>query len=320
MNVSNNPMFRCRASQKWTDKERGLSESATGGRVSQLPSIMRSTGFHATGVTRNRVSFFDSFFGQAKNEKKLIMKNIVLSIAIILSGLLTPPAHAKEQAPMVAVASNFMGAMEKIAAVYEAENGVKLQAVYSSTGKLYAQIKKGAPYDIFFAADAERPELLARESLCADPFVYATGEAVLWTKNNKFDNAEQWQDVVGREEIKNIAVASPQTAPYGAAAYAALTKRELWPAVKSKLVYGHNVAQTFQFAFHGSADIGFTALSLAISDKGKQGKYWRIPEAESVMQKACVVKRSEKHDGVLAFLAFFELESTQSILNEFGYK
>lgn len=246
------------------------------------------------------------------------MKNIVLSIACILSGLLLSPAHAKEEAPMVAVASNFMGPMEKIAAVYESETGVKLQTVYSSTGKLYAQIKKGAPYDLFFAADAERPELLSQEGLCEKPFVYAKGEAVLWTKDRSLAETEHWQDVVGRDEIKNIAVASPQTAPYGAAAFAAVSKMDLWPAVKNKLVYGHNVAQAFQFAFHGSADLGFIALSLALSDKGKQGVYWMIPDAEEVVQKGCVVKRTK--NSVAAFLAFFEQESTRSILNEFGYK
>lgn len=248
------------------------------------------------------------------------MKNIVLSIAVLFLGLSTSPLLAKEQAPMVAVAANFMGAMEKIVAAYETETGMKLQTVYSSTGKLYAQIKQGAPYDLFFAADAERPELLAQEGLCEEPFVYAIGEAVLWTKNKSLADAKHWQDVIVRDDIKIIAVSSPQTAPYGAAAFEALNRKEILPLIENKLVYGHNVAQPFQFAFHGSVDIGFTALSLALSDKGKQGVYWPIPEAEKVVQKACVVKSTKNNHSVGAFLAFFHLPDTRNILNEFGYK
>lgn len=221
---------------------------------------------------------------------------------------------------MVAVAANFMGAMEKIAAAYEAETGIKMQTVYSSTGKLYAQITRGAPYDLFFAADGERPELLAQQGLCEEPFIYANGEAVLWTKNKKLADEKHWQDVVVRQEINRIAIATPQTAPYGAAAFAALKKNELRHAVENKLVYGHNVAQTFQFAFHGSADIGFTALSFALSDKGRQGVYWRLAEAEPVVQKACVVKNTKKRNGVAAFLAFLKLADTRTMLNEFGYQ
>jgi molybdate transport system substrate-binding protein len=232
----------------------------------------------------------------------------------------TSPLLAKEQAPMVAVASNFMGAMEKIADAYESETGVKLQTVYSSTGKLYAQIKQGAPYDLFFAADAERPELLAQEGLCEEPFIYAIGEAVLWTKNKALADAEHWQDVIVRDDINKIAVSTPQTAPYGTAAFEALNRQGILSRIENKLVYGHNVAQPFQFAFHGSVDLGFTALSLALSDKGKQGVFWLIPEADKVVQKGCVVKSTKNKHGVGAFLAFFQLSSTKTILNEFGYK
>lgn len=249
------------------------------------------------------------------------MKNIVLSIAVLFLGLSAYPLFAEErQAPMVAVASNFMGAMEKITAAYEAKTGVKLQTVYSSTGKLYAQVKQGAPYDLFFAADAKRPEILAEEGLCEEPFVYAAGEAVLWTKNKALADSKYWQDVVVRDDINKIAVSNPQTAPYGAAAFEALNRNGILSLIENKLVYGHNVAQPFQYAFHGSVDIGFTALSLALSEKGKQGVYWRMQEAEPVVQKGCVIKKTKNKHGVEAFLAFFRQPGTKTIQNEFGYK
>lgn len=221
---------------------------------------------------------------------------------------------------MIAVASNFMGAMEKIALAYEVKSGIKLQTVYSSTGKLYAQITKGAPYDLFFAADARRPELLADEGLCEKPFVYAEGEAVLWTKNKSFAELESWSEVITHGDIKKIAVSTPQTAPYGAAAIEALNRKGLFDIVENKFVYGHNVSQAFQFAFHGSADIGFTALSLTLSEKGEQGMYWRIPEAEEVVQKACVIMGSKNKNSVNAFLEFFHQPVTNTMLEEFGYK
>lgn len=251
----------------------------------------------------------------------MAIKSRVLCTALLLAALVAPPLPAAERpAPTVAVAANFMAAMEAIAAAYEAQTGEKVQTVYSSTGRLYAQITNGAPYDLFLAADAERPELLAREGVCEESFVYALGEAVLWSKKTSLAPAKQWQDVVARDDIRKIAVSSPQTAPYGAAALAAVKKEDLAGAVDNKLVYGENVAQAFQFAYHGSADLAFTALSFALSAEGRKGVYWQMPEAEKVVQKGCVLKQTKNRAGVAAFVDFLHGQRAQAILHEFGYK
>lgn len=249
------------------------------------------------------------------------MKSMILGIAVLTAALIATPLRAAEPAaPTIAVAANFMGAMEKIVAAYERENGAKLQAVYSSTGKLYAQIRNGAPYDLFLAADARRPELLAAEGLCSESFTYATGEAVLWSRNLALASEKTWQNAVLKAGVKKIAISSPATAPYGAVAMAALEKEGLLPLVKSRLVYAHNVAQPFQFAHQGSVELGFTALSLALSDKGREGIFWRLPEAALVVQKGCIISKTTHGDEMAALLNFFKQQSVQSILNEFGYQ
>lgn len=251
----------------------------------------------------------------------MTLKSIVMCAAFLLPGLFASPLPAEERpVPTIAVAANFMAAMEAIAAAYEAQTGEKVQTVYSSTGRLYAQIINGAPYDLFLAADAERPELLAKEAVCEAPFVYAVGEAALWSKKTSLASEKQWQDVVARDDIRKIAISSPQTAPYGAAALAAVKKKGLAATIENKLVYGENVAQAFQFAFHGSADLAFTALSFALTDEGRKGIYWQMPEAEKIVQKGCVLKKTRNKDEVAAFVDFFHGQRAQAILNELGYR
>jgi molybdate transport system substrate-binding protein len=247
------------------------------------------------------------------------MKQMIPALTLLLLSFF-PSLLPATEAPMIAVAANFAGAMEKIVAAYQAHSGVRLRTVYSSTGTLYAQIKNGAPYDLFLAADALRPELLAADGLCAAPFIYATGAAVLWSKNKALAGEKRWQDVVVRAEVKKIAISAPETAPYGAAALAALKEAALLPRVADRLVYGQNVAQAFQFAYHGSATLGFTALALVRSDKGRAGIFWALPEAPPVVQKGCLITSGVEPGATKIFLEFFRQESTRDILNEFGYQ
>ncbi|MBU0482550.1 MAG: molybdate ABC transporter substrate-binding protein [Proteobacteria bacterium] len=249
------------------------------------------------------------------------MKIPAIPIAVVWVILCAfPLAAAERQVVMIATAANFMGAMEKISEVYHAETGSRVETVYSSTGKLYAQIKKGAPYDLFLAADARRPELLAEEGVCAESFVYATGEVVLWTGNRSFADAENWQQVILNEGVRRISVSTPETAPYGAAAFAALEEKGFLPRLRDRLVYGQNVAQAFQFAVHGSTDLGLIALSLALSEKGRPGFFWRVPEAPKIVQKGCVVTGGDNEEAARDFLEFMRGETGRTVLHEFGYR
>lgn len=237
-----------------------------------------------------------------------------------MATLVAAPLKTEASTPLIAVAANFSGAMERIGAAYEKETGERVRTVYAATGKLYAQIKNGAPYDIFLAADGQRPELLAAEGFCREAFVYATGQAVLWTGNPALAGAKRWQDAVNRPGVARIAIPAPEAAPYGAAALAAIRQEGLFEPLENKLVYGQNVAQPLQFAYQGAADLGFTALSLALSDKGKEGHYWLMPQAPVVVQKACVVKASANLASTTRFLGFFRSPVTAGILAEFGYR
>jgi len=248
------------------------------------------------------------------------MKKTIFGIAILIAVAPGQIRAAEQAAPLVAVAANFTGAMAKIAATYKNESGKELQMVYSSTGKLYAQIRNGAPFDLFLAADQRRPDLLAEEGLCATPFIYATGQAVLWTKDTGTAGAKNWQEAIAYNQAGKIAISTPETAPYGAAAMAALEKAELRGRVDSRLVYGHNVAQAFQFAYQGSAELSFTALSLALSSQGAEGRYWPIPEAPAVVQKGCAVKKSSHAEAIAEFLDFLQRDEAKTVLAELGYK
>ncbi len=137
---------------------------------------------------------------------------------------MSPFSALAQEKISVGVAANFISAFKEIAADFEAKTGVKVEATFSSTGNLYSQIKNGAPYDMFLSADEKRPDLLQKEGWTEGTFIYARGQAILWSANKDFCKAATWQDALKNNQIKKIAIANPVTAPYGAAAKVALQK------------------------------------------------------------------------------------------------
>ncbi len=231
-----------------------------------------------------------------------------------------PPWAAEDQALNVAVAANFVRPMDKIVDIFEQSTGIKLHPVYSSTGKLYAQIQNGAPFDLFLAADVRRPELLYQQGMAEKPVTYAKGQVVLWTARKDLCKASDWEQVVKRKDVKRIAIASPQTAPYGEMALMALKKTGLWHSVEPRLVYAQAVSQAFQYAEMGGVDMAFTALSYALSEKGKKGCFWPVPQAPLIIQEACVLKKTRKMQQAEQFLFFLTSEEVRPILMEYGYR
>lgn len=237
----------------------------------------------------------------------------------------------------VAVTSNFLQPAKELATHYERETGVQVAIVSSSTGKLYAQICNGAPFDVFLAADALRPALLHQEGKCLPPFVYAVGRVVLWTGRAELFDAVDWKDFFpskapphsepprpARQKIlragvpQKIALPQPQLAPYGEAARQALITTALWQQVAAQMVFGQNVAQAFQFAASGAADLAFTAASLALSHEGKKGRFWPVEEAEPVVQQGCMV--SEDNEEAASFVASLLSGKNASLLRRYGYE
>jgi molybdate transport system substrate-binding protein len=241
-------------------------------------------------------------------------------ILLMVASLTSHPQLSAAQELTVAVAANFILPFGELSRVFEHESGIKVKGTFSSTGSLYAQIQNGAPYDLFLAADEARPRLLHHEALADKPFVYARGKVVLWTAKHALCAIRKWREVVTSPSTLRLAIANPETAPYGAAAVEAMKRAGLWEAVRQKLVFAQTVAQAFQYAQTESADAGFCALSSASSEQGSKGCRWVIPEAPVVIQAACVLERSKEKKAVEKFVAFLASPKAGQIKRKYGYE
>ncbi|MGV8057266.1 MAG: molybdate ABC transporter substrate-binding protein [Smithellaceae bacterium] len=248
------------------------------------------------------------------------MKNYRIAVAFILIILMSPfPALAQEKLS-VAVAANFISTFKELAAVFETKTKIKAEGTFSSTGNLYSQITNGAPYDLFLSADEKRPGILYKDGLADQPFVYARGQAILWSANKDFCKAATWQDALKNRQIKKIAIANPVTAPYGMAAKSALQKAGLWDILQTKLVNAQDIAQSFQYANTSSVDAGFCALSVTASTPGKSGCFYQVSEAPEIIQSACILKRTKNRPAVEKFATFLASTEAQKIKVKFGYR
>lgn len=243
----------------------------------------------------------------------------VLGITLLCTLLLAGPALAKEKIN-VAVAANYIAAFQDISRSFEVKTGISVEATYSSTGQLYAQIVNGAPYDLFLSADEERPALLNREGQAEAPFVYARGQVALWTIRKDLCGSKNWREVMANPTLKKIAVANPKTAPYGAAAMEALKKAAILENIQEKLVYAQNIAQVFQYAATGSVDAGFCALSSTLSEEGRKGCFFSVDEAPPIVQSACLLKRTTRKTATEEFIRFLSSEEADAVKKKYGYR
>ena len=238
--------------------------------------------------------------------------------ALVLALLLALPFSAQAADLMIAQAANFMPAMKEIIPAFEKTSGLKVQATYTSTGKLYGQIVNGAPFDVFLAADERRPAKLFKDGLAETPFVYAKGNVVLWSLDKKA-LGNSWQEAIKSKKLHKIAIANTETAPYGTVAMIALQKEKLWKEIQPELVFAQNIAQTFQFASTGAADAGFCAYSSMFTPTGKKGGFHILEQAPPVIQAACVLKSSEHKTAALKFVEFLSSPEVNSIKKKYGY-
>lgn len=231
------------------------------------------------------------------------------------------PAAASEGKILVAVAANYMMPFTEIAAAFEKESGCRVEPVFSSTGKLYAQIINHAPYDVFLAADERRPALLFQEGLCEEPFVYAQGEIVLFSGQSDFcSRFADWMEAVQSGMVRKIAIANPETAPYGAAAVTGLREAGLYDTLYDKYVFPQDIGQAFQYASTGSVQAGFCALSSAMTDEGEKGCYFPVKQAPPITQAACVLKRTQNREDAEKFAAFLLTQAGVRIKEKYGYR
>jgi len=249
--------------------------------------------------------------------KKFSRKSIT---ALIISVLFFSLPVLAEEKITAGVAANYIQTFKELSTAFEAKTGIKVEATFTSSGTLYTQISNGAPYDIFLSADEERPSRLFKEGLVEKPFTYAAGQVVLWSAKKDFCSSNDWTKAIKNESIKKIAIANPETAPYGLAAMKALQKAGLYDSLKPKLVNSQDIAQAFQYASTEAVDAGFCALSAVYSEKGKAGCYYKIKEAPSIVQSACVLKSSKNLKNAQKFSAFLISKEAVKIKEKYGYR
>ncbi len=248
------------------------------------------------------------------------------SLAVIVNLLFTismtgAPGMAKAAAGdalTVAVASNFYRPMQEISAAYQRQTGNRLRLIRGSTGMLYAQIIQGAPYQMFFAADSRRPALLESQDLIqpGSRLTYATGSLALWTLHTDLDLDAHGLNVLLDARVKRIAIANPDTAPYGQAAMQALRAAGIEQAVRAKLVYGENIGQAFLFVRSGNADVGLVAASSVYQAGGKAAAV--PPESyDPIVQQAVTLRHAP--ETARTFTAFLSSGTARKVLKKYGY-
>lgn len=240
-----------------------------------------------------------------------------LLVAVALHG--ATAAHG--ETVTVAVASNFSVPLAALAADFERDTGHELRVVTGSTGRLYAQIVNGAPFDVFLAADAERPARLEADSHTVPDsrFTYAVGILVLWSADPSVDDCLRALNELGS---RRLAIANPRLAPYGRAAMAFLKERELWDAVQPALVTGENVAQVAQFVATRNAALGFIAKSQFESLPARPSCRFELPPGAhpGIDQQAVQLRRSAGNRAAAAFLDFLKTAAVRRRLVELGYR
>lgn len=222
----------------------------------------------------------------------------------------------------IAVASNFAKPIKEIAKRYEKQTQNTVRLSFGSSGKIYAQIKNGAPFDIFLSADQSKPEALEKEGYIIDGsrFTYATGRLVLWSGNPELVDGKG--NVLKINKYRKLAIANPKLAPYGRAASEVLSALKLSGTAQPKLIIGENISQTYQFVGTGNAEIGFIAYS-QIFHKGnvKNGSVWIVPAAlhSPIKQDAVILKRG-KSKAASRFIDFLRESEAKTIIESYGYQ
>ena len=250
------------------------------------------------------------------------MKTIMRSILLAVTGImLAIPAMAAEV--NVAVAANFTAPMKQIVAEFEKETGHKAVLSFGASGKFYAQIKNGAPFQLLLSADDEKPIQLVKDGLgVADSrFTYAIGTLVLWSPKAGFVDAKG--DVLSKGLYNKLAIANPKLAPYGVAAMEVLTKQGLLSAITPKFVQGENISQTFQFVSTGNAELGFIALSQVMKDgKITSGSAWIVPGKRHtpIRQDAVLLSNGKDNAAARALLGYLKSEKAKKIIRTYGYE
>lgn len=248
-----------------------------------------------------------------------LMRSIHLPTLLFLA-LLSSQLVAGEVS--IAVAANFTDVARKIAILYKQASGHICKLSYGSTGKLFSQIEQGAPFEVFLAADTQRPRKAESEGLAVagSRFTYAKGKLVLWSADKKtFDDGKTY---LVNADYDHLAIANPMITPYGAAARQVMQSLDVWLPLQSKLVRGDSIAQTFQFVATGNASAGFVALSQIKTWKGEPGTLWEIPADyySPIEQAAVLLQKGASNPAAVSFLDFLKGRQSREVIASYGYE
>lgn len=244
-----------------------------------------------------------------------------LAASLLLFPALGGPASGEEA--VVAVAANFSEVVERLGKDFEGASGHTLNFVVGSTGKLYAQIGNGAPFDVFLAADQERPEILEREGLAVagSRFTYAAGRLALWSPEPG-RIGEDGAATLREGAFRLLAIANPDLAPYGAAARQTLESLDLWKSLEGKIVMGETIGQAHAMVSSGNAELGFVALSYLLSPRNKTaGSRWDVPSGlhAPIRQDAVLLTRAAGNPAARGFLDYLRTDEVKKVIESFGY-
>lgn len=245
----------------------------------------------------------------------------VLCAMLTLASLLTA-ARARAETARIAVASNFGDVARLLAQRYGQQSGHRIQVSTASTGKLYAQISHGAPFDVLLSADTATPRRLAGEGLAIDAssYDYARGRLVLWSREP--GRVRDGEALLRAGSFNKLAIANPELAPYGAAAREALQHLGRWEALQPKLVLGENVGQAMQFVFTGNAEVGLLPRSLVLEARKKtRGASWLVPQAwhQPIVQRAVQLSRARDNAAASGFLRYLRTDAARALIRAHGY-
>ncbi len=242
-------------------------------------------------------------------------------LCVVLLSAFSASAQVQADEVSLAVAANFTVPMQKIAAEFEKDTGYKVVASFGSTGKFYAQIKNGAPFEILLAADDETPAKLVAEGAAVkgSQFTYAIGKLVLWsTKPAVVDGAGE---VLKSGGFSHIALTNPKLAPYGAAGVETMKALGVYAALEPKIVMAETITQAYQFIDSGNANLGFVALSQVLKDGKIEGSYWMVPAKlyTPIRQDAVILDKGKAKPAAETLMKYLKSDKAKAIIQSFGY-
>ena len=252
-----------------------------------------------------------------------------MSFLRIIAGMaaITAASCSGSHAPLrIAAAADLRYALDDLVKTYrDTHVSARIDPTYGSSGVFYAQLVSQAPFDLFLSADIAYPRRLAGQglTLAGSEFTYANGRIVLWTRaRTGVDLDRLGIQALRAPAVRHIAIANPAHAPYGRAAEAALRSLGIYEAVRDKLVMGENIAQAFEMAQSGGAEVGIVALSLAMAPgSAAQGHYWEVPRGAypPIVQAGAIMRWTKNPEVAQAFRQFLLAPEGRAILRRYGF-